>query len=126
MDISAIRKKINFLEQQRQKTLAYLLNPKEMVTGSIYGAYKKCGNKNCRCSKGVLHGPFNYLSRKVDGKTKLTFIRRADEDRIKKEAENYRNYTKAMARLNKLNSRIYEDIKKIKEQKTGSYESRKI
>ena len=126
MDISAIRKKINFLEQQRQKTLAYLLNPKEMVTGSIYGAYKKCGNKNCRCSKGVLHGPFNYLSRKVDGKKKLTFIRRADEDRIKKEEENYRNYTKAMARLNKLNSRIYEDIKKIKEQKTGSYESRKI
>ena len=53
-------------------------------------------------------------------------IRRADEDRIKKEAENYRNYTKAMARLNKLNSRIYENIKKIKEQKTGSYESRKI
>jgi len=126
MDISAIRKKINFLEQQRQKTLAYLLNPKEMVTGSIYSAHKKCGNKNCRCAKGELHGPFNYLSRKVDGKTKLTFIRRADEDRIKKEAENYRNYTKAMARLNKLNSRIYEDIKKIKEQKTGSYESRKI
>ena len=126
MNISTIRKKIYFLEQQRKKTLNFLLHPKEMVCGSIYSAYKKCGNKNCRCAKGSLHGPFNYLSKKVDGVTVLTFIRRADEDRITSQAENYRKYTKAMARLNKLNSRIYEYIKKIKEEKTGSYERRKV
>ena len=126
MNISTIRKKIYFLEQQRKKTLNFLLHPKEMVCGSIYSAYKKCGNKNCRCAKGSLHGPFNYLSKKVDGVTVLTFIRRADEDRITSQAQNYRKYTKAMARLNKLNSRIYEYIKKIKEEKTGSYERRKV
>jgi len=106
MDISILRKTIYLLEQQRQKTLVYLLSPKEMVTGSIYSVYKKCGNKNCRCARGELHGPFNYLSRKVDGKTKLTFIRRADENRVTKEAVNYRKYTKAMARLNKINEKI--------------------
>ncbi len=126
MDISAIRKKIHFLEQQRKKTLTYLLHPKKMVSGSIYTAYKKCGNKNCRCAKGDLHGPFSYLSKKVEGKTVLTFIRRADEDRVCTQAENYRKYTKAMARLNKLNSRIYENIKKIKEAETKSYERRKV
>ena len=126
MNISTIRKKIYFLEQQRKKTLEYLLNPKEMVSGSIYSAYKKCGNKNCRCAKGSLHGPFNYLSKKVNGVTVLTFIRKADEDKITKQARNYRKYTKAMARLNKLNSRIYDNIKKIKEEKTGSYERRKV
>ena len=126
MNISTIRKKIYFLEQQRKKTLNFLLHPKEMVCGSIYSAYKKCGNKNCRCAKGNFHGPFSYLSKKVDGKTTLTFIRRADEDRITSQAENYRKYIKAMAKLNKLNSRIYENIKKIKEEKTGSYERRKV
>ena len=126
MNISTIRKKIYFLEQQRQKSLTYLLHPKEIVYGSIYSAYKKCGNKNCRCAKGNLHGPFSYLSKKVDGKTILTFIRRADEDKIIGQAQNYRKYTKAMAKLNKLNSRIYENIKKIKEEKTGSYEHRKV
>jgi len=126
MNISTIRKKIYFLEQQRKKTLEYLLHPKEMVYGSIYSAYKKCGNKNCRCTKGELHGPFYYLSRKEDGVTKLTFIRKADEDRITSQAENYRKYIKAMAKLNKLNSRIYDNIKKIKEEKTGSYERRKV
>ena len=82
MDINTVRKKIHFLEKQRQKTLSYLLNPKDMVAGSIYSIYKKCGNKNCRCAKGELHGPFSYLSRKEDGLTKLTFVRRSDEDKI--------------------------------------------
>lgn len=126
MDISKIKKKIYFLEQQRQKKLTYLLNPKDMIAGSIYETYKKCGNKNCRCAKGDLHGPFFYLSRKTGGKTKLTFVRRADEDSIEEKAKNYRKYTKAVADLGKLNMKIYDNIKKIKEVKTGNYEPGKV
>jgi len=126
MDISTVRKKIHFLEKQRQKTLSYLLNPKDMVAGSIYSIYKKCGNKNCRCAKGELHGPFSYLSRKEDGLTKLTFVRRADEDKITQQAQNYRKYTKAMADLGKLNKKIYDNLKKIKGVKTNIYERRKV
>ncbi len=124
MDISKLKKKIHFLEQQRKKILDYLLNPKEMVSGSVYTAYKKCGNKNCRCARGELHGPFSYLSKKVDGKTTLTFIRREDEDRIVKQAQNYRKYTKAMARLSRINRKIYDYVKKIKEAKTKNYDKR--
>ena len=126
MDISKIRKKINFLEQQRQKKLTYLLNPKDMITGSIYETYKKCGNKNCCCARGKLHGPFYYLSRKEEGKTKLTFVRRADEDAIEEKAGNYKKYIKAMADLGKLNVKIYDNIKKIKEIKTKNYEPGKV
>jgi len=126
MNISAIKKKIYFLEKQRQKKLAYLLNPKDMIAGSIYTTYKKCGNKNCRCAEGDLHGPFFYLSRKIDGKTKLTFVRRADEDSIEEKAKNYRKYTKAVADLGKLNLKVYDNIKKIKEVKTKDYEPGKV
>jgi hypothetical protein len=125
MDISKLKKKIHFLEQQRKKTLDYLLNPQEMVSGSVYTAYKKCGNKNCRCARGDLHGPFSYLSKKVDGKTTLTFIRRADEDRIVKQAQNYRKYTRAMARLSRINRKIYDYLKRIKEAKEKNYDKRK-
>jgi len=124
MDISKLRKKIYLLEQQRKKILDYLLNPKKMVSGSVYTAYKKCGNKNCRCARGDLHGPFSYLSKKVDGKTTLAFIRRADEDRIVEQAKNYRKYTRAMAKLNKINRKIYDYIKRIKEAKTKNYDKR--
>ena len=126
MDINTLRKKIYLLEQQRQKALTYLLHPKDMISGSIYSTYKKCGNKRCRCAKGELHGPFNYLSKKVDGKTILTFIRKADENKITKEAENYRDYIKVMARLKKLDKKIYDNVKKIKEAKTKNYERPKI
>ena len=122
MDISILRKTIYLLEQQRQKAITYLLHPKDMVSGSIYSTYKKCGNKRCRCTRGELHGPFNYLSKRVDGKTILTFVRKADENKITKEAENYREYIKVIARLNKLDKKIYDNVKKIKEAKTKDYE----
>lgn len=121
MDISKLRKKIYLLEQQRKKTLDYLLNPKEMVSGSVYTTYKKCGNKNCKCARGELHGPFSYLSKKIDGKTILTFIRREDENKIVEQAKNYRKYSRAMAKLNRINKRIYDYIKRIKEAKTKNY-----
>ena len=122
MDISDLRKKIYFSEQQRQKVISYLLHPKDMVSGSLYSTYKKCGNKNCCCAGGKLHGPFNYLSKRVDGKTVLSFVRKADESQIIKEAGHYRDYIRAMARLNRLDKKIYDSIKKIKETKTKDYE----
>ncbi len=122
MGISALRKKIYLLEQQRQKAVSYLLSPKDMVSGSIYSTYKKCGNKRCRCAKGELHGPFSYISKRVDGKTVLSFVRRADEKKITKEAQNYREYIKVIAKLNKLDKKIYDHVKKMKEIKTTDYE----
>lgn len=122
MDISNIRKEIYLLEKQRQKAIGYLIHPKDMISGSIYSTYKKCGNKRCRCTKGELHGPFNYISKKIDGKTVLKFVRKADEDKIKIEAKNYREYTKTMARLAKIDRKIYEKIRMIKEAKTKEYE----
>jgi hypothetical protein len=121
MDISAIRKKIYLLEQQRQKDLSYLLSPKDMVSGSLYSTYKKCGNKKCRCARGELHGPFYYLSKKVDGKTSLAFVKKKDKAEIIEGAGNYKNFSKTMARLSKIDKKIYENLKMIKEEKTKDY-----
>jgi len=121
-NISSIRKNIYSLEAQRKKIVKYLLNPKDMIEGSIYTVYKKCGNSNCRCAEGKLHGPFNYLSRRIDGKTKLTFVRRADEDDVERGATNYRKYSAHMAKLNKIDKKIYDRVAMIKIIKTSSYE----
>ena len=124
-NISSLRKNIASLEAQRKKIIAYLLNAHDMVDGSIYTVYKKCGSKNCKCAKGKLHGPFNYLSRKINGRTKLTFVRRADEPGIEKMAQDYRKYITHMARLNKIDRKIYDMIAMIKKIKTSSYEPKK-
>ncbi len=124
-DISSLRKNIYSLERQRKKIVNYLLNPRNMIEGSIYTVYKKCGNKNCRCARGELHGPFNYLSRRIDGKTKLTFVRRADQDDVEIKATNYRKYIARIAKLNKIDRRIYDEVVKIKKIKTYSYDPKK-
>lgn len=124
-NLSSIRKNIINLKTQREKILYYLLNAHEMIDGSIYTVYKKCGNKNCRCAKGSLHGPFKYLSKKVGGVTKLTFIRRADEPNIEIMATDYRKYITHMARLAKIDKKIYEMVVMIKKIKTSSYEPAK-
>jgi len=124
-DITSIRKNIAGLEAQRKKIIHYLLNAHDMTSGSIYKVYKKCGNKNCRCAKGNLHGPFKYLSKKKDGITKLTFVRRADEEKIEKMALDYRKYITHMAKLNKIDKKIYDAMAMIKKIKTSSYEPEK-
>ena len=96
-----------------------------MIDGSIYTVYKKCGSKNCRCTKGKPHGPFKYLSKKVGGITKLTFIRRADEANIEVMAIDYRKYITHVARLCKIDKKIYEMVAMIKKIKTSSYEPAK-
>lgn len=124
-NISKLRKNIYSLERQRKKVIDCLLNPRDMIEGSVYTVYKKCGNSNCRCVRGKLHGPFNYLSKKIDGKTKLTFVRRADEDDVGIKATNYRKYTARMAKLNKIDKKIYHTVAMIKKIKISSYEPKK-
>lgn len=124
-DISNLRKSIASLEAQRKKIIDYLLNAHYMVDGSIYTVYKKCGNKNCRCAKGKLHGPFKYLSKKVDGVTKTVFVRKSDEANVEIKATNYRKYIIHMARLCKIDKKIYEMVAMIKKIKTSSYEPAK-
>ncbi len=58
--------------------------------------------------------------------TTFDYISRADEDSIEEKANNYRKYTKAVADLSKLNSKIYDNIKKIKDVKTKNYEPGKV
>ena len=124
-DISNLKKSIVSLEVQRKKIIGYLLNAHDMIDGSIYTVYKKCGNKNCRCAKGSLHGPFKYLSKKVDRVTKTVFVRRADEINIEVMATNYRKYITHMARLAKIDKKIYEMVAMIKKIKTSVYEPAK-
>lgn len=67
----------------------------------------------------------NIYQKKTDGKTKLTFIRRADEPNIEKMAIDYRKYITHMARLSKIDKKIYEMVAMIKKIKTSSYEPAK-
>ncbi len=118
MDISKVRKKIRDLSLERYKLegkMLSVLSRKKMLYGSVVKKYKACGKAGCKCTRGELHGPFYYLTFKVDKKTKMIFIRRYLWERAIKLNNNYKNWRKSCANISKINKKIltlFDEIEK--------------
>ena len=118
MDISKVRKRIKDLSLDRFKVemnMLRVLSRKKMLSGSVVKKYKACGKAGCKCTRGELHGPFYYLTFKVDRKTKMIFIRRHLWDKVIKLNNNYRKWRKSRAHISKINRKIltlFDEIEK--------------
>ena len=121
MQPSKLRRKIEKLDKDRRRLLQKLIRPEEMVAGSIYQVYKRCGNPNCRCARERKHGPFTCLSVTDSGRRRLIFVRRQDEAWVKVQATKYREYQKMMARVRKMNDEIFELLKQLRDSKSKTY-----
>jgi len=86
-----------------------------MLASSLILRKVICGNPNCRCQEGKLHGPYPYLSEKIKGKTRLTYIRKRDLEKIEKKTEQYRLFQKRLEYIRHLNRRIDDLFKRIRE-----------
>ena len=79
-DLSMARKRIGHLRGKRyllERELLDYLSRKKLIAGTPVEKYKRCNKGNCKCTRGELHGPTYYISRKEDGKTKMIYIRQA-------------------------------------------------
>lgn len=64
----------NALERERhEKAKNANLLPKKPV-GSLHLEFKKCGRPNCRCGRGLLHGPYVYRHRRENGRQKKEYV----------------------------------------------------
>jgi hypothetical protein len=59
-----------------------------MVHGSLVEAARTCGKKGCRCTRGEPHTAF-YLSRRVEGKTRLEHVSQQDVETVRQWRETY-------------------------------------
>jgi len=114
-----IRKVIWGLSSRRSRLQTRLSSPPPMTGGCLHTIYKKCGNPNCQCATGKKHGPYLALVSKVNGKSKLTYVN--DSDVIEK-ASRYQKYNKDMARLRKINEKIFYWLKILRDKNTTTYE----
>ncbi len=48
--------------------------PKNISAGSLHLEWKRCGRACCRCTKGLLHGPYVYWHRRQCEKQKKTYV----------------------------------------------------
>ena len=114
-----IRKIIWSLSVKRAIIQKRLSNPPQMADGCIHTVYKKCGNPNCHCKDGAKHGPYTAIVRKVNGKSKLTYV---DNLRIIDKASAYKRYNKDMATLRKINEKIFSWLRILRDKHTTAYE----
>ncbi len=113
------RKAVWGLNQKRSRLQSKLMSPPAMVQGCLHKIYKKCGNPKCYCNEGKKHGPYWAISRKTGGRTKLTYV--SDKKVIKKAAA-HKRYNKDLARLRKIDEKIYSWLRILRDKKTKAYE----
>ncbi|MQY59555.1 MAG: hypothetical protein GH144_08115 [Clostridia bacterium] len=60
MNISNLPQEISILREERLKIENRLIGAKEMLACSLILRKVICGNPNCRCQEGKLHGPYPF------------------------------------------------------------------
>ena len=115
MNISELRQEISILREERLKAENRLMQAKDMLSYCLIWRKVACGNPSCKCQKGDLHGPYPYLSEKVKGKTRLTYIRKRDLGKIEGKTEEYRLFQKRLEYVRHLNKRVEDLFKRIRE-----------
>ena len=108
-DLSALRKKISNVEKRRFDAINRVLKIKSFIAAQVYERYKKCGNKNCKCAKGELHGPFLWIyQKKKDKKVVSTTVNKDMEAAAKEMAKCYSDLLRLRQRIREADKEINE------------------
>lgn len=121
LDPSKLRQKIHHLDQRRRMLLEQVLRPSAMIGASLYQMRRRCGNPRCKCARGHLHASW-YLSRRQQGRTKLTYIGRIVPDWLAKRIHRYQQHQKRLARIRKIDAEISNSLNTLRDEKLESFE----
>ena len=86
-----LKTNINQLKRKRDMLLRKLGDCEPFVDGSIVRVRRRCGNKNCRCTRGEKHESL-YLMYKVKGATKAVYIPVDLEEEVMKLSQEYKRF----------------------------------
>ena len=107
MDLSAIRKQISTLVVRRSKLEYELLQfRRKIIKGSLFPRYFSCKKGNCKCTKGMLHGPFWCMTTKEKGKSVYKYIGKNEDNAFVGALKRYKEFQEKSKKLDKLNNEI--------------------
>ena len=121
MDLSRLRQKVNRLDEERRELTNRVLHPEEMIQGSLYQMRRYCGNPGCKCAKGEKHVSW-YLSRGIEGKTRLTYIGRVVPVWLEVRVKRYQRHHRFLARIRKIDAEISTSFNKLQDVKVQQIE----
>jgi hypothetical protein len=108
-ELSALRKRISDLNKKRLDAINRVLNTKPYIAAQIYERLKKCGNPNCKCARGELHGPFLWIYQKKKGQKAVstTVVKEKAAEAIEL-AERYEDLLRLRQRIREADQKINE------------------
>jgi len=113
--LSGLRQEIVSLREERKRLEDSLFRPKRMIRASLSFIPGYCGKEDCRCKRGWRHGPYPYLSERYQGRTRVTYVKKKDLVRIKRQVAEYVRTQKGLAHLRKINSEIRSLLETIRD-----------
>jgi hypothetical protein len=91
---------LRLLHQKRRRLIRRLTREEELAIGSVSVVNRKCGNPNCQCVEGPGHPQTLFLFKdKSEGRRRCKLVRRADETRMLRAGERYREYRQDLQQL---------------------------
>lgn len=113
-DISQIRQKIYQLNQKRTALLNKVMSPGKLLTASFYERMTKCGNPNCKCATGELHGPFPWIYQNRKGQKLISTSCVADKvDDARRFSDNYKLFKENCTLIKSLDDEINQLVGQI-------------
>lgn len=113
-EIKSIIRALSNFDQQRTRYIFSLVHGKPLVHGLPHDVFRRCGKANCKCNRGMLHGPYLALSVNKGGKKKIVMVNKSDKLNILKDAKRYRYYQKKLVEIRKINREIDGLLEKLK------------
>ena len=121
MEISALRQRVRDLDFRRRQLIDEALRPLPMVVGYLFQMRRRCGRAGCRCTKGRLHVSW-YLSRRLAGKTQLSYLGRLIPEGLAPQVRRYRDVQRALAAIRKIDREISGLLNRIRDDRLSSLE----
>jgi hypothetical protein len=98
--IAKLRNSLEPLEQERKRLMGRLSKEHELALGTVSEVYRKCGNPRCHCANGPGHRQILFLFKDEDDqRRRCKLVRRADEQRLLRAGEVYRQFRADLQRL---------------------------
>src|SRR5712692_2319932 len=109
------RQILDQLAKDYQRQMRDVLQPRELVKGSVYLLKTRCGNASCHCARqGTRHSAM-VLSWSQSGKTRLRSLAAGDCARVRRLTENYRRLRHARAALIQIHRQILEAVDRLEQ-----------
>jgi len=67
-----------------------------VLNGAVCASKVRCGKPNCKCARGILHGPYYHRYQWHDGRVIKEYIRRRDVEAVRAACNRYRALQKEL------------------------------